>query len=91
MNTKQKWIVIAVAVIISVMCIYPPFVMIIGRTPRTPDLYNYEYGFIWNPPAWEEMKNANPQITVNMTRLLVQIAPLFILGGIAIWFYKKPS
>lgn len=94
MNKKQKIVVIAVVVIISAMCIYPPFVMIID--PRSGASL-YEYGFIWNTPIYTYYSDyekreieSTRKTRIDTNRLFIQMIPVLVVGGLLVFLFGTP-
>lgn len=74
MNSKQKSILIIVAIVVLAMLIYPPYIQQIGG-------YTWSgYALIFNLPSMS---------VVNTTTLLIQWVGVLIAGGIAYVLVKK--
>jgi len=94
MTKRQKAVLIAMVVIMSAMCIYPPFVMIID--PRYGESL-YKYGFIWNSPIYtyysdyQKRKIESTRKTkIDTNRLFIQMIPVLVVGGLLVFLFGTP-
>ena len=79
MNKNQKLILIAVAVVVVAMFIYPPF-----QAVRSGTIHNMGYGWIF-------ALSKRGYMTINVSMLIIQWIGVFIVGGIAFFLAKGGS
>jgi hypothetical protein len=79
MNKNQKLILIAVAVVVVAMFIYPPF-----QAVRSGTIHNMGYGWIF-------ALSKRGYMTINVSMLIIQWIGVFIVGGIAFFLAKGES
>jgi len=80
MNDKQKKVLIAVAVIVLAMLLYPPYIQQIGGANSIATTSGY--AFIFELPF---------RSTIHIATLLIQWVGILIVGGIAFFMVKDYS
>jgi len=79
MNQNQKYILIAVVVVVVAMFIYPPF-----QAVRDGTVYNMGYGWIFS-------LSKRGYMTINVSTLIIQWIGVLVVGGIAFFLAKGSS
>ena len=82
MNKKQKWVLIAVALVILVMLLFPPF----SYHPAARVQFNNGYHFILNPPS---IHNNGFFDCVNVPLMLAQWVGVLIIGAILFFIARE--
>jgi len=87
-NKKQKIVLVIMVIVISAMCVYPPFVTVLSSSRGS--MSNVGYSFIWDKPIVFETSNKNIGKTyIDASRLLVQFIPILLIGGVSIFLLKE--
>jgi hypothetical protein len=78
MNQKQKKILIATAVLIVALLLFPPFQVVFPAR-----VVNLGYGFLLYPPRYSSLSGS-----VNTALLLAEVLIAILVGGLLAFAYK---
>jgi hypothetical protein len=83
MNANQRNVLITVLIVVFAMTAYPPF-----HFHAKDIVFNLGYGWLLNPPTFNNQADPRYAGTVDLARLLTQWAGVAFAGGIGYLLLK---
>jgi len=89
-NEKEKIVLVIMVILISAMCIYPPYIAVFS-TSWGEDLIQHRYGLIWDPPVYKNLDKSGYDNSIKLrchshidfklllTRQIIPTIVIFIL------------